>query len=251
MLVLTKFLYYWLLPPGILVAVLFLLWLYLKFKHAGGRKVVLIVCVLLYAVSLPVVSELLLWGLERQYQQPSNPAGDVLVFLGGGAVAGVPDVAGRDQLSSISASRLLTVARLQKQTGLPVILSGGKVLPGDAAEALVARRALVSLGLPADQIVVDAGSRNTAENAQYTKKLCLQHGWKQPILVTSAVHLPRAAAFFKRAGLTVTPYPCDYQAGAARSFSLLSMAPRGDCLADASAALKEYLGLAALKLGLQ
>jgi uncharacterized SAM-binding protein YcdF (DUF218 family) len=98
---------------------------------------------------------------------------------------------------------------------------------------------------------VDAGSRNTAENAQYTKKLCLQHGWKQPILVTSAVHLPRAAAFFKRAGLTVTPYPCDYQAGAARSFSLLSMAPRGDCLADASAALKEYLGLAALKLGLQ
>ena len=62
MLVLTKFLYSWLLPPGILVAVLFLLWLYLKFKGAAGRKVVLVVGLALYALSLPSVSELLVHG---------------------------------------------------------------------------------------------------------------------------------------------------------------------------------------------
>lgn len=251
MLVLTKFLYSWLLPPGILVAVLFLLWLYLKFKRAAGRKVVLVVGLALYALSLPSVSELLVRGLESRYPQPSAPAGDVLVFLGGGAVAGVPDVEGWDQLSSFSASRLLTVARLQKRLGLPVILSGGKVLPGDAEEAVVGQRVLVGLGVPAREIFVDARSRNTAENARYTKELCVQHGWTQPLLVTSALHLPRATAFFKRAGLNVTPYPCDYQVGNRRRFSLLSLAPRGECLADSSAALKEYLGLLAVKTGLQ
>ena len=70
-------------------------------------------------------------------------------------------------------------------------------------------------------------------------------------MVTSAIHLPRATAFFKRAGLNVTPYPCDYQAGTRRRFSLLSLSPRGECLADSSAALKEYLGLLAVKTGLQ
>ena len=56
MLVLTKFLYSWLLPPGILVAVLFLLWLYLKFKGAAGRKVVLAVYVLLILRGVTVVA---------------------------------------------------------------------------------------------------------------------------------------------------------------------------------------------------
>ena len=251
MLILTKFLYYWLLPPGLLVAVLFLLWLYLHCKRAHGARVVLAVCLVLYALSVQPVSELLVRGLEGQYAQPAKPAGDVLVFLGGGAVAGVADVSGQGQLSSVSASRLVTVARLQKVTGLPVILSGGKVLPGDAAEALVGKRVLVDLGVPADKIFVDARSRNTAENARYTKELCQQHGWGQPVLVTSALHLPRAVTFFRRAGLKVTPYPCDYQAGTRRNFSLLSLAPNANHLADASNALKEYVGIFAAKAGAQ
>ena len=98
-------------------------------------------------------------------------------------------------------------------------------------------------------IYTDEKSRNTAENAAFSKAICEANGWHRPIVVTSAFHMERAAYLFRREGLDVTPYPCDYHAGT--GVSLYSFVPQASVLADSCLAIKEYVGLAAFRAGLQ
>ena len=55
------------------------------------------------------------------YEQPSLEAldGDVIIVLGGGSRAGVPDVDGVGQVGSAAANRFLTALRLEKAKHLP------------------------------------------------------------------------------------------------------------------------------------
>jgi uncharacterized SAM-binding protein YcdF (DUF218 family) len=72
---------------------------------------------------------------------------------------------------------------------------------------------LKTMGVPDTNIIVEGRSRNTWENAKFTKMLLeKQYGKSLPrcLLITSAWHMPRSAACFKRAGLTVEIYPVDY-----------------------------------------
>lgn len=241
----------WFLPPGLFIILLFLLWMYMRLKHLSGRKFVFFILLLLYILSIAPVSDVLVRGLERHFVPGAHPAGDVLVFLGGGAVTDVPDLGAVDQLSSVSASRLMTAARLQRLTGLALILSGGRIFTAGAEEAVVAKRVLMELGIPESKILVEAHSRNTAENAKYTRVLCGEKKWQQVILITSAMHMPRSVAFFERQGLKVVPYPCDYQVDGTIKLTALSFVPNAGSLSASSAALKEYLGMAAFLAGLQ
>ena len=59
---------------------------------------------------------------------------------------------------------------------------------------------LLSLGVPENKIFMDDKSRNTAENAAFSKQICEHQGWTKPILVTSAFHMPRSVRFFTREG---------------------------------------------------
>ena len=161
----------------------------------------------------------------------------------------MPDVDGEGQLSGAAANRFLTALRLHRALGLPLLLSGGKVLPDDASESAVARRMLLSLGAAESMIYTDEESRNTAENAAFSKAICEANGWRRPIVVTSAFHMERAAYLFRREGLDITPYPCDYRAGT--GISLYSFVPQASVLADSCLAIKEYVGLAAARAGLQ
>jgi uncharacterized SAM-binding protein YcdF (DUF218 family) len=63
------------------------------------------------------------------------------------------------------------------------------------------------LGVPETAILLEERSRTTYENAVYTKRIL---GDASVLLVTSAGHLPRATALFRKQGLQVTPYPCGY-----------------------------------------
>lgn len=251
MLYIVKWIYSWLLPLGSIILVLGLLAVYQHRRRSAGVKWLCAVGIVLYALSIAPVSNLLLRPLEYRYEQPAVQAlrGDVIILLGGGVQAGVPDVDGEGQLSGAAANRFLTALRLHHMLRLPVLLSGGKVMPGDASESAVAKRMLVSLGAAEAFVYTDEKSRNTAENAAFSKMICDANGWRRPIVVTSAFHMARAVHFFRREGLDITPYPCDYRAGT--GMSPYSFIPQASILADSCLAIKEYAGLAAARAGLQ
>ncbi|MFD2334389.1 YdcF family protein [Cohnella sp. GCM10020058] len=249
MIYIIKFVYSFVLPPGIFVLLLAAASLWLWRKSRKQAMLIAGITLLFYLSVIPITSRLLIGALERQYDQPSTVQGDVIVVLGGGASRGTPDLGGEGNLFGGAANRLLTAVRLHRTTGLPILFSGGQVFSDSGNEADIAKRQLIGLGVPESGILVENRSLNTEQNAVYTAALLKSSGLTQPILVTSAFHLPRAVREFRKAGLEPEPFPTDYLSSGGR-FSLYPglLAPNSSSAGTTGTALKEYLGLLALKL---
>ncbi|KWX88306.1 hypothetical protein AMQ83_07625, partial [Paenibacillus riograndensis] len=163
-----KFVYSFVLPPGLFVILLLGLTVWLWRRSRRPALALLGVTLLLYLSMTPWVSNLLMGGLERQYGKPELLRGDVLVVLGGGAGSGTPDIDGEGNLFGSAANRLLTTVRLYRQTGLPILFSGGQVFPDSGNEADIAKRQLIGLGVPERDIMAENRSLNTEQNAANT-----------------------------------------------------------------------------------
>lgn len=248
MLYFIKFVYSFVLPPGIFVLLLLGMAIWLWRKNRRPALVLLAVTLLLYLSMTPVVSDTLIGSLERKYPQPQAVEGDVIVILGGGATSGTPDLDGQGNLSGPAANRLLAAARLYRQTGLPVIFSGGQVFADSGNEADIARRQLIGLGIPAEDILAENRSLNTEENAANTAALMQEHGFTRPVLVTSAFHMPRSMVQFGHASLSPLAFPVDYQASRPMALYTGKFTPSAGAVQTSGLALKEYLGLLAAKL---
>ncbi len=243
-----KFLYStFLVPPGIIMVALLLLFIYLTKKRCAGVKIGFFILFIFYLLSTPLVSDLLIRSLESKHEPPSHVQGDVIIMLGGGATLDTPNVHGLGHLSGFAANRLLTSAQLYHSLHIPIVISGGKVLETTGSEADIAKVILKGLGVPEGQIVSENQSLNTTENAKYVKKIIDQYGFTQPILVTSAFHMERSILQFKKASLPVTPYPADYQTNVHWKFELYQLWPSAGALFNVSLAIKEYTGILAIK----
>lgn len=207
-------------------------------------KVTAAIAILIYILTIPVTGILLAQSLEGRYQPPQTVSGDVIVMLGGGATSDTPDVDAKGQLSGSGANRLLTTYRLYEKTGLPILLSGGHVYSDSGVEADIAKRQLMQLGVPAEKIIVEDKSVNTKQNAEFTKVLLDQHGFKKPVLVASALQMERAVRNFQKIQVPVEPYPTDYQTNQKLVLYANQFSPSTDNLAFK--AIKEYIGIASL-----
>jgi uncharacterized SAM-binding protein YcdF (DUF218 family) len=107
---------------------------------------------------------------------------------------------------------------------------------------------LTELGVPSSAVVIETNSRNTHENAVFTKPILAAHGWKSALLVTSAMHMPRALGVFAKVGIAVTPSSTDAHGRGLAATSLLDFVPNASALALATDAIKEYLGLTAYRI---
>jgi uncharacterized SAM-binding protein YcdF (DUF218 family) len=113
-----------------------------------------------------------------------------------------------------ASDRFIQTALLYKNQHINKIIiaaGNGYVSKHNFQEAVYAKEHLVQLGIPAENIFADPLSRNTYENALNTKKIfdSLQISG-QSLLISSAMHLPRAEKLFKKQGLSVKPYSCDF-----------------------------------------
>lgn len=231
------------LPPGIFIIILtgcaFLL----------GRSRRMIACLLgccallLYLLSCSLVSEILLRSLESQYNPPAEVRGDAVIVLGGGATLDTPDIDGKGHLAARAASRLMTGIQLQRQLDVPLLVAGGQVFAISGQEAQIMRRVAVGLGVPSERIIVETESLNTEQNARNVKAILQKNNFRSPILVTSAFHMPRAVWFFERQGVTVTPYPGDYQVNQTGTINWFQLLPQEGAFRNSCLALREYLGL--------
>jgi uncharacterized SAM-binding protein YcdF (DUF218 family) len=218
---------------------------------------------LLWIPSTPLVSRQLVWGLEERSAALTPrliPNADAIVVLGGGLRPALPPRRGVEV--NEGGDRLLTGLALQRQGKAPLLVfTGGKVrltaADQAASEARSAATLASQLGLPAPRMLLLEQPRNTAEEARALGELAADRRWRSVLLVTSATHMPRALASFRRlAGpLEVVPVACDYQLpdrasqGAITPASLLEdLLPDAGDLQLATVALKEHLGLLVYRL---
>lgn len=198
----------------------------------------------LWIWSTPLVSEALRGHIENQ-AGPRNlvdvPAAPVVVVLGGGISGPRPPLRSTPDLGA-SADRMWHAARLYhagKATKL--LLSGGVVRTGDGSEAEAMQRFLLDLGVSSSDMWLEHGSDNTRSNAQRTADLLRTKGIHEIILVTSALHMPRASKEFEAVGLNVRPAPTDFEI-IDMPFDLLRIVPDTAALHGSTRAFKEWLG---------
>jgi len=242
MIYLLKFGASFVLPPGIFFVLFVLLaiysWRHRQRKIAGA---ILAVTFVFYVLSTGALAEQLMGDLEAFAEPPERPAGDVIVLLGGGATQGTPDVDGTGALTGSPANRLLTAVRLQRELGIPILASGGQVYRDSGPEAEITRRVLLSLGVPEADILVETRSMNTRQNAAYSGRILREHGFRQPILVTSAFHMRRSVLNFAKEGIEVVPYPTDYMVSRPAVFHYNKLAPQAGALQTNTLVLQERL----------
>jgi uncharacterized SAM-binding protein YcdF (DUF218 family) len=241
-----KFIYSALLfPPGcfILGLLLFAWWRHRQ-RRPAGMPLLLALC--LYLASAGFVGGSVLHSLETRYTPPAQVIGDVIIVLGAGATLDTPNVDSRGHLGGSAANRLLTGVQLYHKLGVPIIFSGGQIFATDGNESEVAKNILLTLGVPAGKIIAESASLNTADNARYTAAILRQQGFKNPILVTSAYHMERSVRQFAKAGVTVVPYPTDYQGNIESRFHHTILWPTTRSMQELVTGLKEYIGIAAV-----
>lgn len=231
-----------LLPPfNLLLAALAGL-LLLRRHPRLGRALLAGSILLLWLCSTSFVAHGALRLLEEQTQavNPQTQPADAIVVLGGGSYPSAPEYGGNDTVGSSSLERLRYAAKLQHDTGKPILVTGGDPEGIGSPEARQMKDALEnSFHVPVQW--TEEASNNTLENARFSYPILQKAGIKRIYLVTHSWHMPRAAMAFRSAGFEVVPAPLAFNTGA--GYSLLSFVPDARSLYGCRTALHELIGL--------
>ncbi|HEY5637310.1 MAG TPA: YdcF family protein [Burkholderiales bacterium] len=169
----------------------------------------------------------------------------MIVILGGGRRLHAPEFTGGETLGAATLARCRYGATLARASGLPVAVTGGKPDGGRHSEgALMADFLAKELGQKVS--LVEEESRDTRENAVLTQRALAGLGIRRVVLVTDAVHMPRARVAFEAQNLEVVAAPTGFEAG--RALSAVDFIPSASGLWLASTSLREHLGAAVYRL---
>lgn len=171
-----------------------------------------------------------------------NTGAQAIEVLAAGRVEHAPEYGNKDIPDYIALARLRYVAKLQHETGLPVLVSGGNGTPDGAVEPLagaMARALRDDFATPVEWM--EGASDNTAENAAFSAKILKQHGAQRILLVTDAMHMLRSTKTFERSGLEVVAAPTMFFS--ANELSPFSFLPSAKGLRRSHYALYEWVGL--------
>lgn len=193
---------------------------------------------LLLILSLPVVGDGLLHSLEAEPLdlQRAREA-QAIVLLGGGRYLDAPEYGG-DTVGRYTLIRLRYAARLQRETGLPLLVSGGRPGGQGLSEGETMRRVLEQeFKVPVRW--VEGESNNTRENAELSARILQAAGVQRVLLVSHAWHMPRAVESFARAGLEAIPAPTAFTRP---QLTPLAFLPNAAAMENSSNALHEWIG---------
>lgn len=211
-----------------------------------GQGLLIVSLLMLATAGWSPLGNLLISGLEDRFPpwDVSRGAPDGIVVLGGAISPDLSKERGSIALNE-SAERMTIVAELARRyPAARIAFTGGNGnLKGGPAEANFVLPLFESFGIARERVTLEAQSRNTAENARFTKDVVQPKAGERWLLVTSAYHMPRAMGLFRAAGFNVEAYPVDWRTGeddVTASFSSLSAG-----LARTDAALREWVGLVA------
>lgn len=199
----------------------------------------------LWLWSTPVLSHWLGGIIESEHPQVSIsalPKADAIVVLGG---ALSPPSGRNAEIDLHSGSdRVWYAARLFHAGKAPLLLLSGGSDPErhPFSEARAMAMFLADLGVPVQAVVLEEQSRNTRQNAAFSASILKARGIGRILLVTSALHMPRALALFRAQGLQVVPAPTDFEASQEPPPGVLAWLPDALALDASGQAMKEIVG---------
>ncbi|MDX1811376.1 MAG: YdcF family protein [Gammaproteobacteria bacterium] len=232
-----------LLPPALLL-ILFAIAGALQYLRDPKAKPLFIASfVLFYLFSCPLIAHLLMSILEPypvlSQQAIQKNDRDIIVVLGGGKNRS-RDFGGEYTVTPNALLRLRYAAWLHKQTGLPVIVTGGAVEEDTPPEAEI-MSAVLQNDYGVKPVYQETRSRNTAQNAAFSVKLMQQLDKHKAFLVTQAWHMPRAMLVFERQGADVIPAPTAFKTENF-DWSWKMLMPDATAFRDTTYALHELIG---------
>ncbi|MGH8505164.1 MAG: YdcF family protein [Stenotrophobium sp.] len=235
-------------PAMLLLLLTLLAFLLLRRWPRLARGLLALAVAFQLAIYLTPLPDWVLRPLENRFPQPT-PAQPVdgIIVLGGALDIAVSRDRGRPELN-FAGDRLTALVALARQyPGAKLVFTSGspKLLGDGYSEADYVPAFVQSLGLDPQRLMLEKRSRNTWENAVFSKQLVQPRTGEHWLLVTSAWHMPRAIGCFRAAGWPVTAYPVDYLS--ALSTPDQSFAPEWRML-KLELGLKEWAGLVAYRL---
>lgn len=217
---------------------------------ALGRKLLVVSVVLLAICGFSPLGNIVLYPLEQRFPpwDATRGAPDGIIVLGGPIDADL-SVAHDTPVIRGAPDRIIAAAALARQyPNARVVFTGGSsnLISNDAREADFAGEIFQSLGIDRSRLTMERRSRNTYENAEFSKAVAAPRAGERWLLVTSAFHMPRSIGLFRKAGFAVEPYPVDWRVGGLAdllSFTLYAE----DGLGRTNTGLREWLGLIAYR----
>ncbi|WP_445680655.1 YdcF family protein [Radicibacter daui] len=218
---------------------------------AGSRKAGLrLFCglgILMLAVFLLPVGHWITRPLEARFPEVTvlPEKVDGIIVLGGSMGLALTEAFGQPALNSAAERLTEFVALARHYPRAKLVFTGGsaQIFPGRIREADVARQVFEQVGLDTGRVIFERNSRNTFENAVFTRGIVHPEPGEHWLLVTSAIHMPRTVGIFRQTGWPVSAYPVDYRT-----------LPKGgtndvtDNLDMMTASLREWIGLVAYRL---
>jgi len=214
--------------------------------HKFGRGLLVAGLAALLVCGLSPLSDALIVPLENRFARPDLASGSPIagiVVLGGAEdsradplreLAGLNEAAER-MTEAIALARRFPAARLVLSGGTAGPLASG--LPGATSMG----RLLEALGVARERVTLETRSRDTYENAVFTKGLVNPRAGERWLLITTAWHMPRAMGCFRQAGFAVEPWPVDYRTSGRIEVWRNSSIPEG--LRQMDFIMREYAGL--------
>ena len=249
--VISKTLGAMLLPTNLLIGIGLLGAILLATRFASlGRKLVIASVLLLVVCGLSPLGTLLLYPLEQRFPQwdAGRGAPDGIIVLGASIEADLSAAHGTPVVRG-APDRIISAAALAlRYPNARIVFSGGSanLISNDAREADFAGAVFESLGVAKSRLIMERRSRNTVENAEFSKALVVPKDGERWLLVTSAFHMPRSVGLFRKAGFAVEPYPVDWRVGGSGDLlSFTSVATDG--LGRTDLAVREWIGLMAYR----
>lgn len=213
-----------------------------------GRRLALGGLALLALLGIMPVGNMLIHPLEQRAASfPMPMPGDNfagILILGGFEDGWVSTT--RPGLSVNEAAERLTeglrLARIYPDAKIVFTGGSGAFLRAGVDAATPVARWLVDVGVAPERILLEAKSRNTYENAIFTRDILKQKAGERWLLVTSAFHIPRSVSIFRKAGFDITAHPVDYRTrDAGDMLRLFESYPDG--LKRVDMAAREWVGL--------
>ncbi len=181
-----------------------------RWRPRLGQRLLVVAVLLGYGFSIPFTTDLLIGSLQphpplTESALLSTPA-EAIVVLGGSLRDDGPEYGEGPTLHEHTLGRVRYAARLARQTRLPILATGGRPKEGGPSEAELMKEVL-EREFGVGPVMIETESRDTWENAAFSAALLRERHLDTILLVSTAIHLPRATPVFQAQGLTVIPAP--------------------------------------------
>jgi uncharacterized SAM-binding protein YcdF (DUF218 family) len=250
--VLSKTIGYLAMPSNLLMAIglVGLVLLFTRFRRLASWLIVTSL-VLMALVGYSPLGRILLRPLEERFPpwDASRGAPDGLVVLGGAISPDISVAHGVVALNGAAERVTVTAELAHRYPNARIIFTGGTASldPTAPLEAPLAVKEFEALGVAHGRITAEEQSRNTIENAVFSRLLADPKPGERWLLVTSAAHMPRAIAAFRATGFPVEAYPVNWHTRRKDNASELFTSFVGG-LAMTDYAVHEWMGLAVYRL---